>query len=175
MSEHTRVAFEAWAVEALEATASQLIEQRSFTGGYWNPRFDAAHKAYQHRQPEIDALTARAAELEAENKRLDCLINNPHTMHFLESVQLEAAHQQERWASSHDAGKADPDWFWLLGFLAGKAIRPDQTPEKRLHHIITSAAACLNWHAHVVGYRDGPSMAVRQPTMRPGIAEEKQI
>ena len=43
--------------------------------------------------------------------------------------------------------KTPEDWFWLIGYLVGKAIRPDD-PGKRLHHIITTAAACLNWHRH---------------------------
>ncbi len=99
----------------------------------------------------------RLAELErdaAEVKRLDALINNPHTENFLESVRLEAAHQRERWGAKHDAGKQASDWFWLIGYLAGKAIRPEQPEQKRLHHIITTAAACLNWHANVTGHSD---------------------
>lgn len=99
---------------------------------------------------ERNALRGRVFELEA-------LINNPHTAEFLEAVRLEAAHQRERWAADHDAGKEDADWYWLIGHLAGKAIHK---PEKRLHHIITTAAACLNWHmARTVGN-----------DMRPGIS-----
>ncbi len=85
--------------------------------------------------------------LEAENKRLDRLINNPHTDDFLEAVRIEAAHQRERWPEENDQRKTPEDWFWLIGYLVGKAIRPDD-PGKRLHHIITTAAACLNWHRH---------------------------
>lgn len=95
-----------------------------------------------------------------EIQRVHALINTPHTDNFLEAVRLEAAHQREVWAAEHDAGKTDADWFWLIGYLAGKAIRPDATPEKRLHHIITTAAACLNWHAHRTG---------ADTRMRPGI------
>jgi hypothetical protein len=102
---------------------------------------------------ERDAARLRVAELEA-------LINNPHTADFLEAVRLEAAHQRERWAAGHDAGKTDSDWFWLIGYLAGKALHK---PEKQLHHIITTAAACLNWHmARTVGN-----------DMRPGISQAK--
>ena len=96
-----------------------------------------------------------------ELSRLHALINNPHTADFVEAVKSEAAHQRERWGVDHDAGKEDSDWFWLIGYLAGKAIRPDATPEKRLHHIITTAAACLNWHAARAGI---------DTRMRPGIA-----
>lgn len=91
-------------------------------------------------------------------------INTPEVKDFLEGVHREALHQRERWAASGDAGKGDSDWFWLIGFLAGKAIRPNQSPEKQLHHIITTAAACLNWHGARAGnYID----------MRPGIEEPK--
>lgn len=98
---------------------------------------------------ERDAARARVWELEA-------LINNPHTKDFLEAVRLEAAHQRERWGVDHDAGKADSDWFWLIGYVCGKAV---SKPDKQLHHIITTAAVCLNWHmARTVG-----------TNMRPGI------
>ena len=87
-------------------------------------------------------------------------INTPEIVDFLAGVHNEALHQRERWAASGDAGKSDADWFWLIGYLAGKAIKSD--PEKRLHHIVTTAAACLNWHGARVGaYLD----------MRPGIEE----
>lgn len=97
---------------------------------------------------------AAAKELE----RLHALINNPHTADFVEAVKSEAAHQRERWSVEHDAGKTDADWFWLIGYLAGKALHK---PEKQLHHIITTAAACLNWHANKTG---------ASTSMRPGIA-----
>jgi hypothetical protein len=101
-----------------------------------------SHGVRETLKDERDQARLRVAELEA-------LINNPHTASFLEAVRLEAAHQRERWAAQHDAGKTDADWFWLVGYLAGKAIHK---PEKQLHHIITTAAACLNWHmARTVG------------------------
>jgi hypothetical protein len=112
-----------------------------------------------------------------ELERLDGLINSPHTAEFLEAVRTEAAHQRERWGTEHDAGKDDTDWLFLVGYLAGKAVHSgnfaDGDPaelaggfierhrEKRLHHIITAAAACLNWHAARSGV---------DQRMRPGIA-----
>lgn len=103
-------------------------------------------------EPTLEDLKRDYAEaidmihkLKTENTRLDGLINNPHTDNFLEAVRLEAAHQRERWAPSHDEQKHATDWFWLIGYVAGKALGK---PEKRLHHIITTAAVCLNWHAH---------------------------
>lgn len=110
-----------------------------------------------------------------ELRRLRELINTPQIMEFLEAVQIEAVHQRERWGVEHDAGKRDADWFWLIGYLAGKALHAgDKSPDavntsvspprpivtKQLHHIITTAAACLNWHAHKIG---------DDSRMRPGI------
>lgn len=99
---------------------------------------------------DVDALGARVAELEA-------LIDTPHTTEFFEAVRMEAAHQVKRWGVDRDAGKEPHDWFWLLGFLAGKAL---SKPEKRRHHIISSAAALLNWFRAETGDSDA---------MRPGI------
>ena len=88
------------------------------------------------------------AFLQAEVNRLQTLLNSPEVNDFIAGVMIEAAHQRERWGGWHDAGKAPEDWFWLLGYLAGKALsaakRGDQ--DKALHHIISSAAVLANWH-----------------------------
>lgn len=99
-----------------------------------------------------------------EWKRMRLLINVPGTDEFLENVRTEAAHQIARWGAEHDAGKTHADWFWLIGYLGGKAltsaIKGDR--EKALHHVITTAAACLNWHRAITGV---------STAMRPGIAD----
>jgi hypothetical protein len=112
-----------------------------------------------------DHLRETIEELRKENERLNKLINTPHVENFLEAVRLEAGHQQDRWKAEHDAGKADPDWFWLVGFLAGKILRPGNTQEKRLHHIITTAAVCLNWHRHASGDMTGMRPGIEPPPM----------
>lgn len=170
-----------------------------------------------------DSLRARLDLTLAEVDRLRAELNTPHTADFLDAVRIEAAHQRERWGVDHDAGKAPEDWFWLLGYLSGKALaaakgarprrfrhvkrgttyevlaiaenenqrgasvvvyrgeddgkvwtRPadqffdgrfeelSQRPaEKLLHHVISSAAVLMNWHAHATG---------ADTRMRPGIA-----
>jgi len=115
---------------------------------YW-----AERKISFERLQEAEALKKRVADLKN-------LIDTPHTTDFFEAVKLEAAHQRERWGTEHDAGKADQDWFWLLGYLAGKAIRPGEDDKKK-HRIIATAAACLNWFRHVTG---------DSTDMRPGIS-----
>ena len=100
-------------------------------------------------------------EVMDENLRLTKLLNTPEIIDFVKAVQIEAAHQRERWGSEHDAGKAPADWFWLIGYLAGKALHAQTggNIEKALHHVITAAAALCNWHAAILG----------QTNMRPGI------
>lgn len=95
---------------------------------------------------------------------LEALINTPQTADWLEAVKLEAAHQIERWGSDHDAGKQPQDWFWLIGYLAGKALASaiSGDVEKAKHHTISSGAALLNWHRAITG---------ESTKMRPGIED----
>lgn len=105
--------------------------------------------------------------LQAENARLLGLLNTPELHDFAKALPLEAAHQRERWGSEHDAGKEPQDWFWLIGYLAGKALRAhlDGDRDKALHHTITAAAALANWHAAILA---GSS------AMRPGIEPPRE-
>lgn len=113
------------------------------------------------------SLKSELSDLKAEVTRLRTLINTPAIDNFLEAVRLEAAHQQERWGTEHDEGKTPADWLWLIGWLTGKAVmslvKGDR--DKGLHHIVTSAAALLNWHRQETGEADAK--------MRPGIETPK--
>ncbi len=106
------------------------------------------------------AQASSAPTLDARDAAKYRAINTPEIRDFITAIEREALHQRERWGAQGNGGKSDADWFWLIGYLAGKAIRPDATDEKRLHHIITTGAACLNWHAARIGAYAG---------MRPGI------
>lgn len=88
-----------------------------------------------------------------EIDRLHALVNSPVYEPFIKAVNMEAAHQVDRWGTAHDKGKDPADWFWLVGYLAGKALRADidHDREKALHHTISTAAALLNWHAAILG------------------------
>lgn len=110
---------------------------------------------------EATYLADKLTDAESEVERLRSLVNTPELVDFSKAVQLEAAHQRERWGTDHDDGKAPSDWFWLLGYLAGKALFAHQSGnlEKALHHTISSAAALANWHAALLG----------KTNMRPGI------
>ena len=106
---------------------------------------------------EAESLRARVAELEA-------LINTPQTVDWFDGVQLEAAHQQERWGTTHDGGKTAFDWFWLIGYLAQKAASSavSGNVEKAKHHTISTGAALLNWHRNLSG---------ENTSMRPGTGD----
>lgn len=117
----------------------------------------------------MSALMDRARELEAENERLNALLNTPELHDFAKAVVLEAAHQRGRWAPD-DVAKSDADWFWLIGYLAGKALHTPVSKDlarvggvfetavrdERLHRIITVAAAAANWHAQVLARAEAP-------------------
>lgn len=109
-------------------------------------------------QAEWDELQVAKAEA----KRLRELINKPELEQFLLAVHIEAVHQVERWGTAHDRAKRPADWFWLVGYLAGKALHAHASgnTEKALHHTISTAAALANWHAAIAG---------TDTSMRPGI------
>lgn len=108
-----------------------------------NARKNDAHEAVVDLDSYRDVLhDAQAAH------HFHALVNNPHTTEFLHAVQIEAAHQRDRWGEAHDRGKSAENWFWLVGYLAGKCLRAVITgdKEKALHHTISSAAALANWY-----------------------------
>ena len=113
------------------------------------------------------SVSERARELQNEVARLNAIVNTPQSNDFLRAVSTEAEHQRQRWGSSHDAGKTPADWFWLVGYLAGKALHAHAAGDaaKAEHHIITTAAALANWHLAAFGKTD----------MRPGIDGESLI
>lgn len=114
---------------------------------------------------ELETLRARVAELE-------CLLNTPEIVDFVKAVQLEAAHQEARWGIDYDAGKEPSDWFWLVGYLAGKALSAHigGDTKKALHHTISTAAVLANWHRAILGSgrmrpgTDRTGRPTRQPT-----------
>lgn len=105
---------------------------------------------------DIDCLLRLLNEERAAGQQLHALLNTPQTIAFIEAVRIEAAHQVDRWGPAHDRGKSSENWFWLIGYLAGKALRSaiEGDTEKALHHTISSAAACANWHAAILAHGD---------------------
>lgn len=86
-------------------------------------------------------------------ERYTALINSPELEHFLRGTHIEAIHQVERWGEASDRAKRPADWFWLVGYLAGKALHAstEGNRDKALHHCISTAAALYNWHCAISG------------------------
>lgn len=81
----------------------------------------------------------------------------PITEDFIPGVLAEMEHQVRRWGTAHDRGKEPADWFWLVGYLAGKALSAHVAGDayKALHHTISTAAALGQWHAAINGAHYG--------------------
>lgn len=116
----------------------------------------SAVRVSEARAEQRDEALVKMHQALNEIDRLKGERDTPELKDFLKGVEIEATHQRERWGTDHDGGKSDADWFWLVGYLAGKALHK---PEKRLHHLITAAAALYNWHLYTLG----------KTNMRPGI------
>ena len=97
-------------------------------------------------------------ELLTEAKRMTAILNAPVLEPFHEAVRAEAAHQAWQWEES-DQGKQPQDWFWLLGYLSGKALRAhiDGDRTKALHHTVSSAAVTAHWHQAIIRQLADPS------------------
>lgn len=105
---------------------------------------------YQELFERLSAQEKEIASLTKERDFLRKLIDNPEIEDFAKGVMLEAAHQVNRWGTDHDLQKPPEDWFWTLGYLAGKALSALKSGdmEKFKHHLISSAALLANFHSH---------------------------
>jgi hypothetical protein len=94
------------------------------------------------------------------------VINSPELDDFDKGVPLECAHQVERWGQAHDRSKSAENWFWLVGYLAGKALRACIVGDraKALHHTISAAAALRNWH-----------QAIKRDTTGTGVGNDEDL
>lgn len=123
---------------------------------------EAEGMSYEQAVDVFGTSSAAQQELVRKAAAYDA-INTPQISDFLRAVENEALHQRDRWGVDHDAGKRAEDWIALLIYLIGKATKShyDGDADKLLHHVITTAAACLNWHAALTG---------AHTRMRPGVA-----
>lgn len=99
-------------------------------------------------QDEITQLEAALADERMEHNLLKELLSRPEIDDFREGIVREAGHQRQRWGTAHDRSKSAENWYWLVGYLAGKALRAAITGDrnKALHHTISAAAALFQWH-----------------------------
>lgn len=85
------------------------------------------------------------------DNEIRALVERPQIQEFTTAATLEAAHQRARWGNEHDDSKTPEDWFWVLGYLSGKALAAYNAGdiEKAQHHTISSAAVLAHWHEHM--------------------------
>jgi len=104
------------------------------------------------KRTEYFGLQSELTASKEDNKKLNQIINNPELDNFISAIKTEAAHQIKRWGSEHDKGKSPEDWMWVIAYLSTKATQAHRYKDfdKYKHHIITTAAACLNWHRHAI-------------------------
>jgi hypothetical protein len=110
-----------------------------------------------------------------EIDRLRAKLNTPELHDFAAGVVSEAQHQRHRWGVEHDGGgKAPQDWFWLIGYLAGKALAAHiaGNDDKALHHTISTAAALANWHSAISGANTDMRPGIEPPTAGPSTPKE---
>jgi len=154
-------------VKAREAvrSLSSRVEEAERARREEELREDARLGAALARAESSEALVA---ELREKVERLETLINSPHVDEWFEAVRIESAHQVERWGVDHDAGKTALDWFWLIGYLAQKAVYASLAGDdfKAKHHTISTGAALLNWFRRMTGDTS---------LMRPGLSGEAQV
>jgi len=108
------------------------------------------------RAAEFRRARVSEAEVEAlreENARLKALIGRPYIGAWTDEVIVEAAHQRDRWGAEQDHGKQPEDWFWLVGYLAGKCLAACKAgdPEKARHHTVSTGAVLAHWAAAIGG------------------------
>jgi hypothetical protein len=105
-------------------------------------------------------------DLRSELERLRGLVARPYVGAWTDEVIIEAAHQRERWGAEHDHGKQPEDWFWVIGYLAGKALASHKAGdlEKARHHTVSTATVLAHWAAAVAG---------NENVFRPGLGIEK--
>jgi hypothetical protein len=92
-----------------------------------------------------------AGQMEEANRYL----NTPEYEDFAAGVVSEARHQLTI-REMDDKLKTPGDWFWTLGYLAGKALwsATNRDWTKTKHHLITSAALLNNWHRAILALEE---------------------
>lgn len=110
------------------------------------------------------ALENELADEKMEHNLLKELLSRPEIDDFWEGLVLEAAHQRQRWGDAHDRSKSAENWYWLVGYLAGKALRAaiEGDKPKAKHHTISAAAALFQWHKAICADGSGKGIGIDQ-------------
>ncbi len=133
------------AADRLAALERELADSRAIVDRIWNIFGRPSYEALAGRS--IYDLVQAAADAERERDELRELLSRPEIDDFHDGLLLEAAHQRQRWGDAHDRSKSAENWYWLVGYLAGKALRSaiEGDQDKARHHTISSAAALFQW------------------------------
>lgn len=159
-------------------SGAEKLDEAAALASYW---MDGGRKAENSGEAFLCAENSanvwkNAAYAMAEQvAKHEALIGSPETEDFLKGVRLEAAHQVQRWGEAHDRSKSAENWFWLVGYLAGKALRAAITgdPDKARHHTISAAAALFNWHKAISRDRTGAGVGQDEDIAPPRLGAEK--
>ena len=125
--------------------------------------------------PPLETLEKMVKEME----RMQSLFASRVFWNFVDGLEREAAEEMGRSRSAPDQEWQKEDWFWLIGWVVGKAlqahIRGDC--EKALHHTVSSAAVLINWQAAFIARGEGTkaecSDAAGATEQRPGVGPEE--
>lgn len=144
-------------IDTLESRAGDIFRMDgNFTSSEWR---EYTNRIIAFAQQEIDrdrktrdlsayeaGKRAGVAESQAENERLEELINHPFIGEFFEGVKIEAAHQTKKWGAEIEETKYPHEYALVLDKLKGKQALAiwDKDTEKFKHHLITMAAVCFN-------------------------------
>lgn len=116
-----------------------------------------SHAALQARAEQAERAVDVQAKLLADTGRraeeMEALISRPYIGAWSDEILIEAAHQRTRYGADHDHGKAPEDWFWLIGYLAGKALAAHKAGNaaKAHHHTVSTGAVLAHWAAAIDG------------------------
>lgn len=109
-----------------------------------------------------NALIETVEALHRECLRLeDAARSISETDAFFETARAEARHERMREEPGAPPRK-DADWFWLIGYLAGRVLSPVGV-ETKCARVAAVAAACLNWHAAIVEKSAAWAHAMAEP------------
>lgn len=136
------------AADALESASSRIAEFERILDGLPPDAIDGGWTAR--------GISAYAKYLETRVAELNAIIHVPESDEFLKGVSIEAEYQRQ--LHGVDATEARFDWhqwFWVTGYLLGKALAACKSGEdngdKAKHHLVTTAALLNNWHNTLTG------------------------
>ncbi|MFM0226167.1 hypothetical protein [Paraburkholderia dipogonis] len=136
------------AADALEVANRRIAEFERILDGLPQDAIDGGWTAR--------GISAYAKQLEARVAELNAIIHTPESGEFLKGVSIEAEYQRQ--LHGIDATEARFDWhqwFWVTGYLLGKALAACKSGEgdreKAKHHLVTTAALINNWHNTLTG------------------------